>query len=817
MLPLLRSSVVCLLATWLLCLATSAVGKEPDKSGDVEIVGFKVQPDVIHRELNREFCWFHPRAAAIPGRGKDGKPAVIVTLQKHLKVSDHYSGMWFMRSDDLGASWTGRTEIAPLGWQTEPPNVTISVADVTPGWHAASGKLILIGTKVSYSASGEQLVNKPRSQDCAYATFDPEKNQWSGWKMLDTPDPTGKFFLVCPGCVQWLVKPDGTLLVPIYYRGPSGDDFSVTVVHCKFDGTTLSYLKHGDEMAMTGGRGLCEPSLALYHGKYYLALRNDARGYVATSDDGLHFGPPVPWKFDDGQELGSYNTQAHWLAHSDGLFLSYTRRGAKNDHIFRHRAPLFVAQVDPKTLHVIRKTEQVLIPERGVPLGNFGAAAISPEESWVTDAEFIVSDKPDPRGGDGSTFAARVRWSRPNRLVSSSGKLRVKSQEISFAQRRPEFAAYEFTGYANPYGPEMIRLRFDEVKDDLLSNYEISHSTDHGRSWSTGETWESERQESAGKFRRMFAQPPAWNVHTGRLLLIGEEGILPSDVIHDTLAHFYQVYRTSDDRGKTWSPPQRLICTGSEFSAEHALPGVWLGKNAVSTCNPPVVRSDGAVLVPLQLSVLDKDGKLVLPPGAYTYLECAVLIGKWRDDGGLDWQLSQRVRLAPDKSIRGVMEASVIEADDHRILMVLRANDGHKWQAISNDGGMTWDAPRRWTYSDGKDFYSPSSYSRLVRHTDGTIYWIGNVTPQPPHGNTPRYPLVIGRVDPKSLLLERDSLTTIDTRREHDPPGLSLSNFCVDEDRLTGDLLIRMTRWNGVTSGTGRPVDASVHLYRVGQ
>ena len=37
------------------------------------------------------------------------------------------------------------------------------------------------------------------------------------------------------------------------------------------------------------------------------------------------------------------------------------------------------------------------------------------------------------------------------------------------------------------------------------------------------------------------------------------------------------------------------------------------------------------------------------------------------------------------------------------------------------------------------------------------------------------------------------------------------------EDRLTGDLLIRMTRWDGVTSGTGRKVDGSVHLYRVGQ
>ena len=70
---------------------------------------------------------------------------------------------------------------------------------------------------------------------------------------------------------------------------------------------------------------MCEPSLALFQDKYYLTLRNDARAYVTTSTDGLHFAPVKPWIFDDGQDLGSYNTQAYWLAHSDGLFLAYTR------------------------------------------------------------------------------------------------------------------------------------------------------------------------------------------------------------------------------------------------------------------------------------------------------------------------------------------------------------------------------------------------------------------------------------------------------------------------------------------------------------
>ena len=83
------------------------------------------------------------------------------------------------------------------------------------------------------------------------------------------------------------------------------------MLHCQFDGETLKYLMHGDELAIKGGRGFVEPSLALYRGKYYLTF--------------------------------------------------------------------------------------------------------TPEESWVTDAEYLVGDKPHPRGADGSTFVARVRWSRPSR------------------------------------------------------------------------------------------------------------------------------------------------------------------------------------------------------------------------------------------------------------------------------------------------------------------------------------------------------------------------------------------------------------------
>lgn len=378
---------------------------------------FRAQADTVFSELNATSCWFHPRVAAMPTFGKDGEPAVVMTIQKHLGVSDHYSGMYYLRTNDLGKTWTGPTEIPELASHPGANNETIAACDVTPGWLSHSQKLLAIGVKLRYSQKGDQLVDQPRSHECAYATYDPKTNKWTAWKMLAMPQTDGKFFLVTPGCVQWLEKDDGTLLIPIYFRGPTGSDYTSTVLHCSFDGSELHYLSHGDELTMLGGRGLYEPSLTRFQDKYFLTLRHDTAAFVTTSTDGLHFAPVQKWTFDDGLDLGSYNTQAHWLSHSDGLFLTYTRRGANNDHIMRNRAPIFVAQIDPDKLQVLRRTERILLPERGVMLGNFGAAAISPSESWVTDAEFLIGDKPHPKGADGTVWLGRVKWSKPNRQV----------------------------------------------------------------------------------------------------------------------------------------------------------------------------------------------------------------------------------------------------------------------------------------------------------------------------------------------------------------------------------------------------------------
>ena len=294
---------------------------------------FTVKLETVMKHDDGKFLWFHPRAAAVPG-------GVVMTIQKHLKVSDYYSGLHFMRRDGVGGAWSGPTLPLEIDWQPQADGVTLSVADVTPGWHEKTGKLLAIGARVRYSPKGKQLDDVKRAHQTVYAVFDPKSSKWTPWQVLEVP-ANDEVNFARNACAQWVVKNDGKLLVPLYIGKSAKDRFSTTVAECHFDGEKLVYERNGDVLRLEVARGLYEPSLIAFDGRYYLTLRNDERGYVSVSDDGLHFAEPKPWTFDDGAELGSYNTQQHWLAHRDGLFLVYTRRGANNDHIVRHRAPLF--------------------------------------------------------------------------------------------------------------------------------------------------------------------------------------------------------------------------------------------------------------------------------------------------------------------------------------------------------------------------------------------------------------------------------------------------------------------------------------------
>ncbi len=405
----------------LLALATITGGMSPTEVQSADPpVDFEIDRTVARRGYDGKMCWVHARAGAIPAHGSRPSPLVVMTMQPlQITGSDVFYALNDLTSADLGATWTTPVARESFARKKIDARTEMTVCDFTPTWHAATGKLLGTGHTVWYK---DNRVMHVRPRATAYAVYDEANGRWSKWEELELPDRP-QFKNCGAGSVQRFDLPNGDILLPVYLKEPKQTQYSVSVLRCGFDGKRLSYLEQGNELTVAVKRGLYEPSLTKFGERYYLTMRNDDHGYVSTSTDGLQFAEPRRWMFDDGRDLGNYNTQQHWVTHSGGLFLVYTRKGADNDHVFRHRAPLFIARVDPEKLHVVRDTERILVPERGARLGNFGVVEVSPSETWVTVTEWMQTWGPNyvlpvdnQYGADNSVYVVKLKWNSPNRL-----------------------------------------------------------------------------------------------------------------------------------------------------------------------------------------------------------------------------------------------------------------------------------------------------------------------------------------------------------------------------------------------------------------
>lgn len=403
--------VLCFLMIWGV-FVHSAWGEVPRES-----LGASRNPWVIERSVatsgyDGKTCWVHARAGAIPQSGQN--PLVVMTTQKLLLTgSDVFYALNDLHTADLGVTWSAPKELPTFQRRQIDPETEMTVCDFTPKWHSKTKTLLGTGQTVWYR---DNKVMKVRPRATAYAIYDAQTHEWSPWKELQMPD-LPQFKNCGAGSVQRVDLPNGEILLPVYFKVPEEKQSSVTVLRCKFDGAELRFIEHGDVLTVPVQRGFVEPSLACVNGHFYLTLRNDEHGYVTKGTDGLHFEEPRRWTFDDGEEIGNYNTQQHWVTHGDRLYLVYTRKGAMNDHVFRHRAPLFIAEVDLAQLTLRRSTEEILIPERGARLGNFGVTDVSPDETWITAAEWmqtwgpkIVIPPNNKQGADNSIHVVKIKW-----------------------------------------------------------------------------------------------------------------------------------------------------------------------------------------------------------------------------------------------------------------------------------------------------------------------------------------------------------------------------------------------------------------------
>ena len=362
--------------------------------------------------------WFHPKACRLPGA--NGEPdRVLMTLQA-IGGSDYFGPVHWSESLDSGTTWVGPVRIPALDRVPAPghPGLLAGVCDVVPQYHPLTKTTLAMGHVVFYR--GERFSSNDQLPRYPVYCVRRSDGSWGERRILEWDDPRGGF-IYSNNCGQRYVQPNGDILLAFTF-GPKSENRSVAGVLCSFDGERLAIKEVGPPLELNHGRGLLEPSITRFQDRFYLTIRaEDGKGYQSVSNDGLQWDEKEPWRWDTGEVLSLSSTQQHWLTHSDGLYLVYTRKDYRNSEVIRWRSPLWVARVDPDSRRLIKATEQTVLPlvgdgveaPDGVALmGNFHVTNVSEDESWVTVGEWM------PRGSAlGDLLVAKIKWAKPNRLV----------------------------------------------------------------------------------------------------------------------------------------------------------------------------------------------------------------------------------------------------------------------------------------------------------------------------------------------------------------------------------------------------------------
>ncbi|HEX4949664.1 MAG TPA: sialidase family protein [Blastocatellia bacterium] len=371
-----------------------------------------IERSTMHKGRDGGITWFLPRFCVLPNK-------TIFLTKQEISGSDYYGPLHWQESRDNGVTWSPAQLVPGLGRFPYQGDIEETASDFTPEYHPPTKSLILLG-EIIYYRNGKYFPEQP-PRFPVYVIRDAQ-GRWSERKRLEWNDPRNSA-IYAMGSSQFVILPNGDLLLPVSFRPKERAAYSVSTLLCSFDGKTIKVKSVGTELKNDVKRGLLEPQLIAYRNKYYLTIRaEDERGYISESTDGLQWSEPKPWTWENGEPLTMSTTQQHWLVHSDALYLAYTRKAEANANVMRWRAPLYLAQVDLATMRLQRSTERIVFPLVGdgindpshVPhYGNFHVSNISRNEAWIAAGEVI------PANFRGDMLLARLRWRKPNRAVKN--------------------------------------------------------------------------------------------------------------------------------------------------------------------------------------------------------------------------------------------------------------------------------------------------------------------------------------------------------------------------------------------------------------
>jgi hypothetical protein len=365
-----------------------------------------------------------------------------------------------------------------------------------------------------------------------------------------------------------------------------------------------------------------------------------------------------------------------------------------------------------------------------------------------------------------------------------------------------------FTTYISQSHPIMMDCHGWVDASDTYDDFATSISDDNGKTWSEPVMqWKSTNQ-NGGRLR--YSESAAiYEPSANRLLVVIDRGFYPDggDVNEVRWSLVFQEY---DPAAGRWS--------------EQKVNNFGLREGLFVSFSAPIRTASGTILVPAQKAVVDENGKDVHLDGYWSALyESLVIIGTRKQGGAMDWKLSGRVNVDPQKSSRGVCEPTVAELKDGRIAMICRGDNGYypdrpgcKWVSFSNDTAQTWSQPQPLMLTNGKLIESSASGSALIRSiANGKLYYLANlcIAGERPNGSWPRSPLVLAEVSESPFALKSETLCVIDERHPDDSEKLQLSNFRYHQDRQSGELCIRLSRLGERSAKQWK--DADFYEYRV--
>jgi hypothetical protein len=353
----------------------------------------------------------------------------------------------------------------------------------------------------------------------------------------------------------------------------------------------------------------------------------------------------------------------------------------------------------------------------------------------------------------------------------------------------------------------------------------IRRSEDNGLTWKPVETWV--RYSPLEGKRRLQKNPPQTYLHPRknsllRLYFSNEdiEGMLPWDPESPTGKTGRLFTQVSTDAGATWSAPRQLVIGGPEFDETHWGPEIWYGRNFGYPEGVGLLyMNDRRFVLPFAADIPDeKSGNMIS--------KSSCLIGTWRDDGWVDWEMSAYATVPEPFSVQGGCESSIALLNDGTLIMTMRVLvhqetappgiSGTRYVVTSRDEGKTWSVPAPLRFEDGQILNTPACMGQIFRSgKNNHLYLIDNILDGPVFCHDPRYPLRIVEIDETTLRLKRGTLTTIETRDEsqNQPETIRFSNWAKYEDRQTKNLILFIT---GCPGNDGRHEVCGVppHSYR---